>query len=403
MIREFNYPSPLDLMSKGIRLVEVLDGPDDEPVSCALRYHSLDSCVPYTALSYKWGDVADSEMIYLDNKPFKAGRNLWEFLRRARRLSDRKFFWIDAISIDQENTEERNHQVALMREIYSKASEVAVWLGPADKGSDLAMKRINKARPKNCNKGFKPIWTREEGKAIFALYDRGYWRRIWIVQEFILAKEVILYCGEMIAKEQAIASVSDQLEQALRSGRIQHHPFAEKVLYSFASDIIRQRNAWKELPDEAKGFTLTRLLQISQHMESADNRDRVYGLLSLINGTEVDSFNITADYSKTPLDIYRQLLQSLSSRKDMPSSHVEVFAQLLRQVLGLDLLNLRVDGVSNKLFAQEIYPWRLPNSKLHFETPHNATTLRIWGWPIGRSTNVLRSGKRTHTKNLVVF
>jgi hypothetical protein len=39
-------------------------------------------------------------------------------------------FWIDVICIDQDSPLERNHQVAQMRTIYSKAAEVIIWMGP---------------------------------------------------------------------------------------------------------------------------------------------------------------------------------------------------------------------------------------------------------------------------------
>lgn len=46
-----------------------------------------------------------------------------------------RFLWIDAIRINQEDIADRNHQVGLMRQIYSGASEVVVWLGPSDGGT----------------------------------------------------------------------------------------------------------------------------------------------------------------------------------------------------------------------------------------------------------------------------
>jgi len=46
-----------------------------------------------------------------------------------------QWFWIDAICINQggsdEAKEEREHQVSIMRDVYSQASEVLVWLGPS--------------------------------------------------------------------------------------------------------------------------------------------------------------------------------------------------------------------------------------------------------------------------------
>jgi hypothetical protein len=45
-----------------------------------------------------------------------------------------KMVWADAICINQEDVIERNHQVQLMKEIYTKASKVVVWLGPDGEG-----------------------------------------------------------------------------------------------------------------------------------------------------------------------------------------------------------------------------------------------------------------------------
>jgi hypothetical protein len=39
--------------------------------------------------------------------------------------------WIDQICIDQETTEEKNHQVSMMSSIYSNASRVITYFGPA--------------------------------------------------------------------------------------------------------------------------------------------------------------------------------------------------------------------------------------------------------------------------------
>jgi hypothetical protein len=39
------------------------------------------------------------------------------------------------------------------------------------------------------------------------LFDREYWKRIWIVQELIVAKETILYCGENSIKAKCLYAV----------------------------------------------------------------------------------------------------------------------------------------------------------------------------------------------------
>jgi hypothetical protein len=51
--------------------------------------------------------------------------------------------WVDAICIDQEqceaSTKERNLQVALMGEVYAKASNTIVWLGQGNIFTDELM------------------------------------------------------------------------------------------------------------------------------------------------------------------------------------------------------------------------------------------------------------------------
>lgn len=89
---------------------------------------------PFKALSYEWGSPGGvSHTILIDRKIFKVRRNLHDFLlayrnRHSRRPS-RLPLWIDAISIDQGNVTERNHQLSLMKEIYTQADCVIVWLG----------------------------------------------------------------------------------------------------------------------------------------------------------------------------------------------------------------------------------------------------------------------------------
>jgi hypothetical protein len=41
-----------------------------------------------------------------------------------------KYFWIDAICINQDDIPERNSQVQMMGDIYTNATFVMIWLGP---------------------------------------------------------------------------------------------------------------------------------------------------------------------------------------------------------------------------------------------------------------------------------
>jgi Heterokaryon incompatibility protein (HET) len=114
--------APINTGCSQIRLIEILPGQVNDPIYCVFRSHTLDdSNVQFNALSYTWGDLTSQKYsIFINNTAIDVKQNLWCFLNQARQRDSRTFIWIDALSIDQSNVKERNHQVALMREIYSK-------------------------------------------------------------------------------------------------------------------------------------------------------------------------------------------------------------------------------------------------------------------------------------------
>ena len=95
-----------------------------------------------------------------------------------------------------------------MSEIYSQAEEVLIWLGNEWGNSDMAMGSMRKISelasgtaeaPKERNliadyKRHRAAWT-----AIGKLCQRGYWQRMWIIQEVQLARKLYIYCGGRLA------------------------------------------------------------------------------------------------------------------------------------------------------------------------------------------------------------
>ena len=69
--------------------------------------------------------------------------NLWWALKHLRLKDRERFLWIDALSIDQNNVDERNHQVNQMDLIYAKAARVLIWLG---READRSRKAVEFAR-----------------------------------------------------------------------------------------------------------------------------------------------------------------------------------------------------------------------------------------------------------------
>jgi hypothetical protein len=128
--------------SREFRLVELHPSKRSDPIRCTLCTYAFDSNPPpYTALSYTWGPKVKPKNIELNGVSFPVGYSLWSFLEEMRLQERFCVYWIDAICIDQESVLERNHQVQMMRHIYSNAQSVSIWLGDADRQStsDIAM------------------------------------------------------------------------------------------------------------------------------------------------------------------------------------------------------------------------------------------------------------------------
>lgn len=144
-----------------IRLLRLRPGEFCDPIRVALlathipigdktkRYALAEpsTWVYYEALSYAWGLTSNQKAILVDNAAGDANtilvtENLEIALRHLRRPAESRTLWIDAVCIDQNNIEERNQQVSMMGNVYARASQVLVWLGPEENDSDHAMELL---------------------------------------------------------------------------------------------------------------------------------------------------------------------------------------------------------------------------------------------------------------------
>lgn len=88
----------------------------------------------FVAVSYCWGTDPPSKLLPLsDGSSLKVTTNvediLLHFFGRSEEKEDRgKLYpWIDAVCINQKDTQEKNSQIQLMDKIYAGAQQVSVW------------------------------------------------------------------------------------------------------------------------------------------------------------------------------------------------------------------------------------------------------------------------------------
>lgn len=201
---------------------------------------SLKENPEYHALSYCWGDPSlPRAKILLDEIEVEVTISLEQALKVFRHDTTPMVFWVDAICINQNDPEEKAEQIKLMRDIYSHAKIVDVFLGPGTPETDKAMDAARLIGNSAYDAGVLSItvesmrdcefYIREDhegygfnrpkiddplGDVKLSLYKlamdigtnfpyaewseigaRDYWNRLWIMQEFCLGKELMVTCG----------------------------------------------------------------------------------------------------------------------------------------------------------------------------------------------------------------
>ena len=87
--------------------------------------------------------------MFIDEHQFNITENLYAALQRLQDHSIKRI-WIDTIYINQQDQQERGHQVRSITKIYGRAHRVVVWLGEAADSSNQVFKEI-RARKKRLN------------------------------------------------------------------------------------------------------------------------------------------------------------------------------------------------------------------------------------------------------------
>ena len=143
---EWLYPyKPLDTLRKQIRVLQVKPRLSDALVECSVRHISLleEPVSKYEAVSYVWSLVTGNACIVLDGKMVSVPAAAEDVLSNFQLPDKERVLWIDAICTNQRDLDEREHQVALMGEVYSKTARTLVWLGKADEWTLKAFKSLD--------------------------------------------------------------------------------------------------------------------------------------------------------------------------------------------------------------------------------------------------------------------
>lgn len=344
------YPCPLDPERREIRVLHVHPGGLNDDIVCNLTTISLGEadCNAFNALSYVWGDARQRQPITLDGVQVTVTANLAIALRSLRSRSPSANLsrdvlalplWVDAVCINQEDLEERSQQVRMMRDIYSAAQHVLVWLGEGDEQTDWALGRLNgdadDQEGGTGNSAFRrsimelgPInltnarrLTRDQLRVGFIMARninrRQWWSRIWVLQELVLAsRDPVMMCG---ASDILWSIYSDCMCNSTLMALCTTYPLlypdewqkigADVIEYPY---LLTSMFTWQETRQKFHETGPLRLDEIFPKLimsAATDDRDLVYGTLGL--SSRAESSGISINYIKPAMAVFRDVAAQL--------------------------------------------------------------------------------------------
>ena len=316
-----------------IRLLDLAPAPSPSTdLHCNLITGIFTATNPYEALSYVWGSSELPETLHLPSGNLKITRSLATALRRLRLPDQSRLLWVDAVCINQSNDTERGRQVAQMAKIYRHAVKVVAWLGE-DEGDYLDMESIlrlsRKAReiglqsPRDENRDIVRDYVygnRERGTWMMnvmtvvescrfpLVYTSAWFTRMWIVQEALLARHLLLYCGANILEwddfEKSMLLVH-AINAAIRLPMPSRDSFVKHAWSLVEIRDHRQRSLQGD-PDPAGEITY--YMHQLRRRSCKDDRDRVFALQGLLPLRS--QIVIEPNYEKSAAYVYTELARS---------------------------------------------------------------------------------------------
>jgi len=311
--RRYQY-RPLD--DSFIRLIRIL--PERKTMlRCEILHVSLRKLPQYVAISYAWGDAGDTRRIELEGSLIPISVSLHGALSALRQKSESVLVWADALSIDQQNTDERTQQIGLMTNIYASADSVAVWLGPEDDDSTEAVSILCDIADGGdsgvtLSEAVSTSAMRHALLAVVPLFERDYWHRLWVVQELFNASKISVYCGPTKVPWDVynIASKTFRLERHLLERHIRRPKYGSSLNMVTNQDVLANHGP-ANLPDlrplmEHDDEPLLAVLRVCRRKLASDPKDKLFGVLGILPEKVRNEFR--ADYGLSLKDIYTEIV-----------------------------------------------------------------------------------------------
>lgn len=348
----------LNVQQKEIRLLTIVPSAPGTELTCVIaKFPAPWKPLNYTTVSYSWGDFRNVRTIRMAHVPsegmgdysnikkgdfreYQVTRGLYRVLKRLRCNPEAcreeshkgKLFWIDALSINQGDLEERSHQVTFMGDIYSNARRVEVFLnscalkeyvGPFMRGLSGSLKLSHDVDPlghiheicqvvgrfgmRNPRTG-TDVTPTELVEELAKIFNSPWFHRVWVVQEVMWAAKDAVVCrlshdGEVKFRDLLLAFNYFRLATAEEERTVSY-----RVPVLWAKFLALQRANSATGHANGVGLDILQLFSsIVLEFESTDPRDMLFSIVDLSNDASTSSDGrllVSPNYRESTSSVY---------------------------------------------------------------------------------------------------
>ncbi|KAI1736379.1 heterokaryon incompatibility protein-domain-containing protein [Xylaria scruposa] len=300
--------------TKEIRLLDLLPATTSKTLTAKIRRFSLDDTPPYISVSHVWGDEKVTSLMHIEsgcgNRDIQISRHLESLLigllchtvdslPEIWNNGSRLPMWIDMACINQTDVGEKASQIPLMRQIYSQASTVIIWIDEYDSYLQYAfhyLRRVVEQGDRNWTP-FEPMGF----KSIRRLLHCQWFYRRWVIQEAAVPRRAIFLCGADVLTMDDLFLGIDMVSRALMA-----RPKELGVSEYATIGIFRPLLALKEIRSSLQKQRQLKLLWLLENLRSTFStlpHDKIYGLLGFCSSEEAAGNPIR--YDLKPEEVYK--------------------------------------------------------------------------------------------------
>ena len=303
-----------------IRLILLQPSVDLEAsIQCSLIRVTLEQCDKdvvehYVALSYVWGDATLRRQISVDGAKLEITASLDCALRHLRDQSRLLRVWADGICINQNDFEDRNHQVRMMSSIYLLARHTIIFLGPASSESEVVMELLKSQdrrldRPRRSSRNAQTALDQQLRSLVENhLLANAWFTRTWVLQELVLSADPWVQLGSARVRWDTLyhyAVVAEPSSRELRNARHMYEMGMARSRYMATKDKGNEESL------QQNDKQLLKLLKARRGLGVSDGRDMIYAHLSLTDSATQEAMAIRYDLSVA--DVYESFARSTIS------------------------------------------------------------------------------------------